>query len=289
VWTVGVLVAASTVVVQGASAPAQAVPVMHFTTTTSASDTSAVKTQLVRCPIGLRLLSGGGYVGNGGNDVTIVSYAPLWGLEGDVIVDELRVSAAAMTRLDGTRFSGSWFLVAYAVCGTEPAGFELTGASTGISFATTQTDTAHCPLGKQLISAFGTVGPSTAWGVAMLDEVAPVGKLLNSVRITAHQTERPAPVRWEVLVRGICADPLPGRVVVQATSPLNSSGKYVNVLCPSGKRVHGLGGALTGTNGHAGINAMFPSQGLDFVTLRAAEDYTGYSANWQARAYAICA
>ena len=265
-----------------AAAPAQAVPNMVFVSATSVSNSNLGKVQSASCPAGRRVLGGGGFVLNGGTEVTINSMRPVIGLSGD----SFEVVASAVPRTDGTSYRGSWAVLAYAVCGSAPAGLEYITATTSSEFGVSRSVIASCSAGKKLIGLGGAVAPD--FGFVMLDEVAP-SATLTAVRVTAFQSEVPLPFAWRVTATAICANPIPGLTLVQGISSLNSLDKIVDVSCPAGTKVHGLGHDLAGANGQAGVEALFPGQPLTSIRLRAVEDPNGLSANWQARAYAICA
>lgn len=279
---VGVLAIATTAVAVGVAAPAHAVPGMVFVTTQSPTDSRLGKIQAARCPAGQRVLGGGGYIGGGGREVMIDSMRPVTTAAGD----SFEVIASATTRADGTGFRGSWYVLAYAVCGVAPAGLEYVSASSASGLLPGRSVTASCPPGKRVIGAAGRVSP--AFGFVALYEITPASDL-TSVRVTAFETETPSPLPWRITAFAVCANPLAGLGLVSAVSSLDSHDKAADVVCPAGTRVHGLGARVHGVPGRTLPIALFPSQPLTSAHLRMREDRTGLGSLWRARVYAICA
>jgi hypothetical protein len=272
----------ATVASVGVAAPARAVPSMSFSTSMSAMDSSAGKTQTVRCPGGRRILGGGGFIGGGGREVHIDSMRPVTTAVGD----SFEVIASEITHSDGTGYAGSWYVLAYAICGAAPAGLEYVSATSAAGPSPSRSVVVSCPAGKRVIGAAGRVEP--AFGFVMLDEVAPLAAL-TSVRVSAFQGETPSPFPWRVTAFAVCANPIPGLILTSALSPADSLDKSTDVTCPAGTRIHSTGWDLVGAVGQGLVVAIFPGQPLTMAHLRAREDITGLATTWQARVFAICA
>jgi hypothetical protein len=277
------LTATTTAITLTAAVPAHAVPSMSFVTATTASDFRLGRTHAAHCPIGRRVLGGGAYVGGGATEVHIDGLMPVTTAGGD----SFHANATVVQRPDGTGWRGSWFLVVYAICGAAPAGLQYVSASSAGGFTTYRTVTASCPAGKRVIGAAGRVTPG--FGFAMLDQITPTATLTDVV-VTGYESAAPAALAWRVDAFAICANPLPGQVLISATSPTSATPyKSAVVLCPTGTRIHGLGHDLTGTTGLAGATAVFPDQPLTSAKLTAAAAWPGLSSSWRARVFAICA
>ena len=76
-------------------------------------------------------------------------------------------------------------------------------------------------------------------------------------------------------------------VAVQATSTESSSGKSVSVSCPSGTKVVGAGGSVTGER--TTITKVRPSDDLGRVEVSAVEHGAGTVQPWTVKARAKCA
>lgn len=266
----------------GIAGPAAAVPNMSFHTSTSANNTNLGKIQSAYCPFGKRILGGGGYIIGGGDEVMLTELIPVTTSK----IDYFQVNAAVIARPDGTAPGISWSVLAYAICGTAPAGLQYVSVTSTGSFATSHTATASCPKGKKVIGAGGSALPG--FGFNVLDEVAP-SSTLTSVRVTSYQTLAPSPLASRARAVAVCADPIPGLTLVNTLSSFDSSDKTVDVLCPAGTKVHSTGFDLLGGLGRVAVPAVFPSQPLNSVRLVAREDRTGITGNWMAWVYAICA
>ena len=83
-------------------------PGLQRTIKASVSDSSTSKTVTARCPAGKQVLGGGGTVTGGRGQVVLERLQPVQATTGDRFV----VGA----REDGTGYSGSWRLTAYALC-----------------------------------------------------------------------------------------------------------------------------------------------------------------------------
>ena len=92
---------------------AEAVPGLQRITKTSVSNSSTSKTVTANCPVGKRVLGGGGTVTGGRGQVVLERLEPVQTATNDRFV----VGA----REDGTGYSGSWRLTAYALCADQPA------------------------------------------------------------------------------------------------------------------------------------------------------------------------
>jgi hypothetical protein len=91
-----------------------------------------------------------------------------------------------------------------------------------------------------------------------------------------------------VIVDAHPAFAVPGRVVVNATSPTNSnSPKGVSALCPPGTAALGGGAKVTGAAHHVRIVRSAPLFGADWGAT-AWEDSYGYAGNWSVTAWVIC-
>ncbi len=87
---------------------AGAVPGLQRFARTSVSDSSTSKTVAANCPVGKRVLGGGGTVIGGRGQVILERLEPM-----QIATNDRFVVGA---REDGTGFSGNWRLTAYALC-----------------------------------------------------------------------------------------------------------------------------------------------------------------------------
>jgi hypothetical protein len=79
-------------------------------------------------------------------------------------------------------------------------------------------------------------------------------------------------------------------VYVETLSPADSaSTKSVTSSCPAGKQVLGGGGDLISGSGQVIFDDLTPAADLKSVTVKGAEDETGFPVSWTVQALAICA
>jgi hypothetical protein len=70
----------------------------------------------------------------------------------------------------------------------------------------------------------------------------------------------------------------------------SASPKNASATCPAGKRVLGAGGEITGGLGEVRFETIRPDVFFGHYGLvNAREDQDGTTANWDLRAYAVCA
>jgi hypothetical protein len=148
--------------------------------------------------------------------------------------------------------------------------------------------TVECPAGKQLIGTGADIGGSGFQRV-VLDDIR-VNSLLTRVTVTGFEIEGGTTASWELKATAVCASPLPGLQMVQATSASDSQNtKGATASCPTGKQLVGTGGEITGGLGEVVIDDVRPNPGLSRVTVTGFEDANGTAGNWHVDAYAICA
>jgi hypothetical protein len=154
--------------------------------------------------------------------------------------------------------------------------------------ATNKSVTVDCPAGKQLIGTGADIGGSGFQRV-VLDDIR-VNSLLTRVTVTGFETEAGTTANWELKATAVCATPLPGLQMVQATSVSDSNNtKGATASCPAGKQLVGTGGEITGGLGQVVIDDVRPNSLLSRVTVTGFEDANGTANNWRVDAYAICA
>ena len=81
---------------------------------------------------------------------------------------------------------------------------------------------------------------------------------------------------------------VPGIEMVSNSGLYNSYDKTTTVNCPKGKKVIDAGGYLDTFSGKVIMDDVFPDPNLNFVNVTGLET-DSYSADWGARAYAVCA
>jgi hypothetical protein len=260
--------------------PASAVSGLVVITATSAETGSqSFKGVNAVCPAGKVILGGGADIVNGGHSVQMggIVPAPL-GLPAN--------SIWATANEDAAGTSNSWYIRAWAVCGSGVTGHQIVSAiDTPPAGSTFASAFAACPAGKKVIGAGGRSAGKPSY---VLDTVDIQGDL-SGVYVETIAAESPTPGTAPVAEAfAICVDPVPGQQLVSATTGFTSSDKSLSVTCPSGTKVHGVGGGMTGALGQAHIDQLSPN-GSTGAKIDAREDANGNSGTWMANLYAVCA
>jgi hypothetical protein len=150
--------------------------------------------------------------------------------------------------------------------------------------------TAYCEYNNRLVG-LGAAGPGNG-SVLFRGLIPRQGEATMPVgtEAAAHEDLAGTTDNWSVVSYAVCAEPPEGLELVEAVSPASSSATRTwTADCPSGKRVLGAGGTITGGNGRVKVDEIRPNEGLTQVTVTASEDQDGTSSSWRVRAYAVCA
>lgn len=260
------------------AAPASAVPGLVVTTAVSPDTGSeGFKGADAVCPTGTKILGGGATIGARSHGVQLagVNTAPL-GLPAD---------SAWVTANEGVGGFGSpWTLTGWAICASGVSGFQLvTAQADAPGSSTLASATATCPAGKQVL---GAGGRSNGKPHVVLDTIM-IASDLHSVTVEVFGLDGMTPTAYAY---ASCADPVPGAQLVTVSTPYDSSDKSLSVDCPAGKKLHGIGGGLTGAAGAATLYKLAPhGAGLTGgVDLIARETLAGTAGTWRADLQLVC-
>lgn len=143
-----------------------------------------------------------------------------------------------------------------------------------------------CPTGTKMISGGGSVFGGV--GQVVLDGIR-LNSTLNNVTTRAFEDADGTNLNWSLNAYAMCANPLPGLVQVNSTSPSTSFGKSAIATCPTGKQVVGAGGETSGGVGRVEIDDLTPSSDHTRVTVTGFETEGGTNDNWSITAHAMCA
>jgi hypothetical protein len=237
---------------------------------------SSNKSVTAFCPSGKRVLGAGGDISNGLGQVVLGLVRP----------DAALTSVTVQGREDENGTADNWSVRAIAVCAPPPPALERVSAASASNSAN-KAVTATCPSGKRLLGA--GVEIDGGGGQAAPNDVIP-GSALKGVTVQGLEDENGTAVNWRARAYAICAHPVAGLERVVASSPTDSSStKGATAACPAGKQVVGAGGELGGGGGEVVLDDLTPQPGLDALAVQVFEDEDGTTANWFARAFAICA
>jgi hypothetical protein len=143
--------------------------------------------------------------------------------------------------------------------------------------------TATCPPGDQVLGVGGGIGSGS--GQVIVDDWMQLSATQAAVR---GVEEHPFAPSWDVRATAICANPLPGRTQVIATTVPSSVDKYVTATCPPGTQLVASGADILSGKGDVMIEEMVPDLTTNSVEVLAHE-HNPTSRSWEARASAICA
>ena len=266
---------------------AEAVPGLQRTIKASVSDSSTSKTVTARCPAGKRVLGGGGTVTGGRGQVVLERLQPVQTTTGDRFV----VGA----REDGTGYSGSWRLTAYALCANPLAGYGILPSTSGSASSNSPQDTLSFCIGQPLVGFGGSVNGG-AGQVHLSNLISASNGTVDFTPIAAQEDSNGFDGAWTVSAYAVCANALPPNLtlkMVSAGTAASSVNKSATVSCPAGTRVHSAGGQLPpaasgSVDRRLVIDKVAINPELSSVTVRAVEDETGTAANWSVRAFALC-
>lgn len=161
-------------------------------------------------------------------------------------------------------------------------GLNLVTASTPLSSANKNTQVT-CLGNDQVLGVGGGIAGGA--GQVIVDDWTQLGLTQAGVRgVEAN----PFAGNWSVAATAICADPLPGRVDVVATTAPSSVDTFAIATCPTNTKLVAGGGDILSGRGDVMIERMVPDLPNNRMSVLAHE-HTPTAADWQARAYAVCA
>jgi hypothetical protein len=183
-------------------------------------------------------------------------------------------------------------------------GVEIVTRFTSPHSQSVQSVEAPCPQGKQIVGGGASAIEYDAAGLSLiprrvtLTRLAPVGGSgQNRYAVTATETAPGTDNDWRVKAWAVCADPVPGHLIVsKATSFSSSAVQTADPVCPSGKSALGSGAMIH----FPPDQPDQPKQGVGLQAARAdalgvltrtqaQEQPAGYPHNWQLVGFAICA
>lgn len=190
----------------------------------------------------------------------------------------------ALRRRLGTLFLLSLVCLAGAAQSASAAVPGINLAATRSPFnSANKSATVACPTGDQVLGVGGGIDPAT--GPVVVDDWMQIDPARAAVRGVEASAFAPS---WVAGATAVCADPLPGRVQVIATSPSSSADKFVTATCPAGKRLVSAGADILGGKGNVMIERMVPDLTTNSVTVLGHE-HNATPDSWSDRASAVCA
>ncbi|GIG85132.1 hypothetical protein [Plantactinospora endophytica] len=151
-----------------------------------------------------------------------------------------------------------------------------------------KTTNAECPVGTTVLGGGGRISDGN--GQVVMDTMLPlVGGEAYSV--TGREDGNGFGGDWSITTSALCAPAPAGLETRTQLSDNNSNvGKTMDVECPPGKKVLGLGAEMSGGMGRVVIDDLRPSADLTKISIAGMEDGgTDYLDNWTMVGKAICA
>jgi hypothetical protein len=258
---------------------AMAVSGIHIVSSSSTSSSTGLKQVQAYCPVGERVIGGGGFVqevSGTSRKPTLTELRPIFRYDGTR--DAYRVTAAET--VPGT--ANTWLVSAYAVCA--PAGsvsnWGIVRATTPLSSNAVQSTAAVCPSGRRVL---GTgISVSDPFGEVVL-QIARSSGPGDIARAQAHEDVDGYAANWSVSAYAICTTPPIGYVVPpfgRSTASDSENWKIAQANCPTSTVAHSAGAAVsTVAPGNVSLQAVFPTAGLRGAQAIAVEN-TPTNADW---------
>jgi hypothetical protein len=249
----------------------------------TASNSLSPKTARAVCPLGKRVIGGGGAVYQPGvgsiQRTALTELRPVFRYDG---TSDAYLATAAETPPGTTE---NWLVEAYAVCADPLPGMFMVAYTTSPSSSSVQTASAGCPwvigTGGRISTSFGRVVLQTA-------RPSPTG---DFARVRAHEVPDGYTGTWSVTAYAVCVSTKPAGyevVVGRSGQRLSEPYKSAIAMCPYGKNVLGPGGAISNTApGNVSLQMILPYPSRSYVD---AVENTPTNLNWDSIvATAVCA
>lgn len=259
----------------------------------SGTNSSTPKTVSAVCPLGKRVIGGGGRATEPllddvqtGTNPALTELRPLRFYDGVTTRDAYSVTAAETP--PGT--TNNWYVTAYAVCADPLPGLNIVLKSTTPSSTSMQATTASCG-GGVVLGTGASVNTSTGRVVLQVARPSAPGDI---ARAQAHEVAAGYTGNWSVTAYAVCVPTQPAGYQVmmgESNERLSESSKTAIVYCPAGKQLLSSGGAITNiAPGHVSLQSITPRTNFDRYTVAYAVENTPTSLNWDfIVATAVCA
>lgn len=267
------------------AAPAGAVAGIHKVTgPISTTDSQQTKIATATCPVGERVLGGGGWAfPSASADATRVALIELRPVHPPLGQDFYR----AIAQESAPGIASTWSVQAYAICARPVPGMHVVSVTGPVTASAAD---AWCPAGEDPLGGGGSIG--NAGGQVGLGSMTPrsTGDVISVVALPypgSHDA-------FTVTAYAVCAPTPPGYEVSYAfsTGPPSDDVKVAFASCPAGTSVHGAAGTVRffpDPPPGVALQVVFPNNALTQVEAAAVET-TVTTQDWQpVVAVAICA
>ena len=176
---------------------AEAVPGLQRTTKTSVSNSSTSKTVTARCPVGKRVLGGGGTVTGGRGQVVLERLEPV-----QTATDDRFVVGA---REDGTGYSSNWRLTAYALCANPLPAYGILPSTSGSPSSNSPQNTISFCIGQPEVGFGGRVNGG-AGQVHLTNLARDSNGTVDFTAIAAQEDANGFDGAWTATAYAVCAN-----------------------------------------------------------------------------------
>jgi hypothetical protein len=205
------------------------------------------KTGKATCPVGERVISGGGLAQAGPGDQTKVQLTELQPVHPPTGQDFYQVSAQEVS----PGIAGNWSLLTFAMCAPPINGMHIVTAPGFFRALSLQ---AFCPVSEVVLGGGGRI--DTPLGHVALSAVYPFEERFGprfQMDVSTDVFGYSGP--WTPTAYAVCAPRIPGYQIVftNSTQPPNAPVKTQFIDCPPGTRAHGVGAATFFGVGQPGV------------------------------------
>jgi hypothetical protein len=174
-----------------------------------------------------------------------------------------------------------WWIRAFAICADPLPGLTIVSTTTAAT-SSNKSASAACPAGARVLG--GGAAIAGGLGEVVLDALWPDTAAVTAV---GFEDVDGAAATWTLTTYAICAQPLPGLVLVTAGS-VGATSAAVSPMCPAGTAPVGLGWDISSRyGGRILVEGAIPVAGGAFVGARATD--TTVAPGWVLAARAVCA
>jgi hypothetical protein len=170
-------------------------------------------------------------------------------------------------------------------------GLQRPAKTTVSDSSTSKSVAARCPAGQNVIGGGGSVIGGR--GQVVLERLQPVQTATERRFVVAAREDQTGYSRnWQLTAYAVCSNLLSGFGILDSTSGDVSSNSPQSTIsfCIGQTRV-GLGGRVNSGAGQVHLTNLTPASNgqVDFTSIAAVEDATGFAGAWNVTAYAVCA
>ena len=226
------------------------------------------------CPMGYKILGGGGSVVGGPSDgtkLTLTQLEPLTSVFGS------GQHGFQVTGVETATVNTNWSVTAVAICARNVTGHLLVDAETGQTDSPMKATAARCPSGRRVLGSGARIDVADDHGIGL--QVARASGIGDIARAQAHIAPGPSQGTWTLTAFAVCATTPEGYEVRYGQSGETGSQtvKQAEIQCTNGGRLVSAGAAITNVApGNVSLQRSLPysSDVYNSASARAVENTT---------------